>query len=118
MVLNMDQTGINLVSSSSRTMNERGKNKIVIKGIDDKREITALLAVTLSGALLPPQLLFEGKTDRCHTHVNFPADWDIFHSENHWSNTATVLRFIDKVLNPYLKVNWLNLNYHQLTRLC
>ena len=97
MVINMDQTAINLVPSSSWTMDEWEKNNIVIKGIEDKRQITALLAVTLSGMLLPPQLLYEGKTDRCHPHVNFPI------SDNHWSNTTTVLRFIDKVLNPYLQ---------------
>ena len=53
-VINMDQTAINLVPSSSWTMDEQGKNKIVIK---DKRQITAFVAVTLSGMLLPPQLL-------------------------------------------------------------
>ena len=61
-------------------MDERGKK---IKGIEDKREITALLALTLSGVLLPPQLLYLGKTDRCHPHVNFPPDWDVFHTNNH-----------------------------------
>ena len=84
-------------------MDERGKKKIVIKGIEDKREITTLLAVTLSGALLPPQLLYEGKTEWCHPHVTFPTDWDIFHTDNHWSNSSTVLRFFEKVLNPYLQ---------------
>ena len=59
--------------------------------------------MTLSGILLPPQLLYERKTDRCHPHVKFPPDWDIFHTHNHWSNTTTVLRFIDKVLNLYLQ---------------
>ena len=71
-VINMDQTAINLVPSSSWTMDERGKNKIVIKGVEDKRELTALLSVTLSGVLLPPQLLYKCKTDWCHPHVNFP----------------------------------------------
>ena len=115
MVINMDQTAINLVPFSSWTMDERGKNKIVIKGVEDKREITALLAVTLSGVLLPPQLLYEGKTDRCHPHVNFPLNWDIFHTNNYWSNTTTVLQFIDKILNPYLqkKQEELGLPEHQ-----
>ena len=90
-------------------MEERGKTKIIIKGIEDKREITALLAVTLSGGLLPPQLLYQGKTDRCHPHITFPADWDVFHTDNHWSNTSTVLRFIDKVIIPYLNVKRLEL---------
>ena len=81
----------------------RGRIKL---GIEDKHQITALLAVTLSGTLLPPQLLYEGKTDRCHPHVNFPVDWGIIHTNTHWSNTSTVLRFIDKVLDSYLHSKW------------
>ena len=84
MVINVDQTAISLVPSLSCTMDERGKNKIVIKGVEDKQVITALLDDTLSGVLMPPQLLYEGKTDRCYPHVNFPPDWDIFHTDNHW----------------------------------
>ena len=109
MILNMDQTAIHLIPASSWTMEERGKTKIIIKGIEDKREITALLAVTLSGGLLPPQLLYQGKPDRCHPHITFPADWDVFHTNNHWSNTSTVLRFIDKVIIPYLNAKHLEL---------
>ena len=72
----------------------------MIKGIEDKWDITVFLAVTLSGVFLPPQLLYESKTDRYHPNGNFPH---VFHTDDHWSNTSTVLRFIDKVLNPYLQ---------------
>ena len=99
MVINIDQTAIRLVPSSAWTMDERGTNRISLKGLDDKREITALLVDTLYGTLLPPQLLFEGKTDRCHPAINFPDEWNIFHTENHWSNTSTVLRFVTNTRN-------------------
>ena len=62
-----------------------------------------LLTVTLSGAMLPPQLLYGGKTERCHPDIDFPSDWDIWHTENHWSNGSTILRYIDRVINPYLE---------------
>ena len=103
MVINWDQTALRLVPHSDWTMEERGTKKITIKGLDDKREITALLAITLSRELLPPQLLYQGKSDRCHPDVNFPCDWDIWHTDNHWSNESTILRYIDRVLNPYLE---------------
>ena len=74
-----------------------------IGGIDDKREMTSVLAVTASGVLLPPQLLYQGKTDKCHPEVNFPADWDIHHSANHWSNGETMTRYLDKVVIPYVE---------------
>jgi hypothetical protein len=52
--------------------------RVSIKGLDDKREITALLAVTSQCTMLPPQLLYSGKTMACHPQgVQIPADWDI-----------------------------------------
>lgn len=73
-----------------------------ITGLEDKRQITALLSCTMSGKLLPPQILYQGKTDQCHPPTTFPTDWDIFHSENHWSNEDTMKRFVDKILTPYI----------------
>ncbi|CAC5363248.1 unnamed protein product [Mytilus coruscus] len=34
--------------------------------------------------------------------VQFPKGWDIHHSENHWSNQQTILRFIDTILLSYI----------------
>ena len=100
LVINWDETAIRLIPYSDWTMEEQGKSKISIKGLNDKREITALLSVTLSGTILPPQLLYSGKTERCHPDFNFPKDW---HTENLWANQLTVLRYIDTVLIPYLQ---------------
>ena len=44
-----------------------------------------------------------GKTDRCHPDFQFPASWDVTHSENHWSNEETMLRFVDNVIFPYVQ---------------
>lgn len=76
---------------------------MAITGIDDKREITALLTISLAGELLPPQLIYAGKTDRCHAQCEFPDTWAITHSNNHWSNEETMLRYADTVLSPYLE---------------
>ena len=53
-----DQTAIHLVPVSGWTMNRQGEKSIPISGLDDKREITVVLAVTLAGEYLPPQLLY------------------------------------------------------------
>lgn len=70
--------------------------------MDDKRQITAVLAFSQSGDLLPPQLLYQGLTDKCHPNYQFPKSWDIHHSENHWSNAATMKRYVEKVIIPYI----------------
>ena len=64
--------------------------------------MTTLLSITLSGKVLPPQLIYAGKTPRCHpAGVQFPNEWNISHSLNHWSSESTMLEFADKVLIPY-----------------
>lgn len=44
-----------------------------IVGLEDKKQITALLTCSMSGELLPPQLLYQGKTQQCTpTSCGFP----------------------------------------------
>ena len=79
-----------------------GSKQVSITGLEDKRQITALLSCTMSGTLLPPQILYQGKTDQCHPNAQFSSDWDIFHPENHWSNEQSMLRFMDTIISPYI----------------
>lgn len=69
----------------------------------DKREMTVLLAISLSGKLLPHQLLYAGKTAKCHPMVDFPAGRDVWHSKNHWSTEDTMVRYIDEIIAPYVR---------------
>ena len=90
-----------LVPVSSWTM-EEGVKQVAVVGNDDKREITALLAATVSGKLLAPQLIYQGKTTGYHPKVTFPEKWNVTHSDNHWSNEKTMLEYLDCVIIPYV----------------
>ena len=103
LVLNWDQTGIRIVPSSSWTMDRCGSKRVEIVGTDDKRQITALFCGTMLGEFLPIQLIYKGKTDRCHPKFQFPNDWDITHTPKHWSNEETMQRYIEKVIIPYVQ---------------
>ena len=81
----------------------RYKEKVIpIAGSDDKRQITAVLAVTMSGEYLPPQLIYQGKTPRCHPKLAFPDGWDVWYSENHWSNEEMMIRYIKNIIVPFI----------------
>lgn len=58
------------------------------------------MAGALSGDVLPPQVIYKGKTDACHAKYNFPDDWDVTHTENHWANKDTSFRYLDKIIVP------------------
>ena len=64
----------------------------------------------MEGEFLPPQLLYEGRTERCHPSFKFPEDWDVWHLSNHWSNEDTMLRYLDKVIVPFITKKQAELN--------
>ena len=102
LIINMDETGLKIVPVDKHTLEVEGSPQVAVTGQEDKREITALVACTLIGRLLPPQLDNEWKTERCHPRVAFPPGWDIFHSESHRSTHATVERCVRNILRPWL----------------
>ena len=103
LILNFDQTNAKFVPVSEWTLEKSGTKQVSIVGLEDKREMTVLLCCTLSGELLSPQLIYAGKTERCHPSVCFPDGWNITHSPNHWSTQETMMEFLDKILIPYVQ---------------
>lgn len=103
LIFNWDQTPLKFVPTGQWTMHKSGDKIIPIASSDDKRQITGILAATITGEFLPPQVLYEGKTERCHPKIAVPAGWDIWHSANHWSNEVTMKRYLEKVIVPFLE---------------
>ena len=102
LIINWDQTGINYVPVGSWTMEKEGSKRVEIVAVDDKRQITAVFAGSLTGDFLPPQLIYKGKTKRCLPSVSFPSDWHITCSHNHWANGETMKHYLEKILIPYV----------------
>ena len=101
LIVNVDEMGLPIVPVCSYTLEVCGEKHVPVTANDDKRQITAAVGCPVSGKLLPPQLLYEGKTDRCHPSISFSTDWDFFHTEINWSNSASVIRYIDNVFRPH-----------------
>ena len=75
LIINWDQTRIHYVPVGSWTMEKEGTKKVEIIGVDDKRQITAVLARSLAGDFLSsPQLIYKGTTKRCLQRFNFPQN--------------------------------------------
>ena len=104
LIINLDQTGMKLVPAGDWTMAPIGSKRVEITGLGDKRQITCTFAGSLDGYFLPMQILYQGKTTRCHPHITFPEGFDIYHTPNHWANEETALRYIDKILLLYVSL--------------
>ena len=77
LIVNFDQTGINYVLVSSWTMEQEGSKCVEVVVKDDKWQITAVFAASFTGEFLLPQLVYEGKTERCLPQFQFPPNWKI-----------------------------------------
>ena len=111
LIINWDQTGINYVPVSQWTMEKVGSKRVEIIGVNDKRQITGVFAGTLAGDFLPVQLVYQGKTKKCLPHVDFPKEWHITSTPNHWCNESTMLDYIQKIMIPYIKKKKMSLAY-------
>ena len=88
-------------------MEKHGTKRVQIAAVDDKRQITAVFACSLSGNFLPIQLIYEGTTHRClPKNVKFPDGWHLTHNQNHWSNEETMLDYVEHIILPYVKKTW------------
>ena len=104
LIINCDETGLTIVPVSQYTYDKQGVKQVTMHGMTDKRQITMVASITHKGECIPPQLIYNSKTDRCHPKdVIFDDGWLIDHSESHWTTTETFNRFINKVLIPYVE---------------
>ena len=53
-------------------MEKEGAKRIQIKGLDDKRQFTAVFGDTLTGKFLPIELVYQGSTNQCHPDFKVP----------------------------------------------
>lgn len=59
--------------------NGKGRKRVEITGLGDKRQITAVFAGALSDAFLKPQVIYKGTTDTSHPQIreSLKEGWDI-----------------------------------------
>ena len=105
LIFNWDQTGLSIIPTSEWIMETQGEKVVKISHSDDKRQITGVFAATLAGDYFPPHLIHKGKTCRCHPQLSFLQGWDVWHTENKWSNEETMRRYIERIVVPFITKN-------------
>ena len=53
LIINLDQTPLSYISPGKYTFNMKGAKHVPVKGVDDKRQITATFAVSVVGFVAP-----------------------------------------------------------------
>ena len=87
LILNWDHTGLHVVPGSKWTMEIQGSKRVEIAGMDVKRQITGVICGSLTGKLLPFQVIYQGTTKVCLSKcTGIHKEWHPTYTYNHWSN--------------------------------
>lgn len=115
LILNFDQTPLSYVSAPNHTLHVKGASSVPLVGKGKKKQITGTFTVSMTGEFLGPQLIYGGKTNKCHPSIDFPPEFNVTHSPNHWSNEDRVIEHLEQIVFPYLlsKKVELGLGEHQ-----
>ena len=79
-----------------------GSKRVEVVAKDDERQITAAFAASFTGEFLLLQLVYQDKTEWCLPQFQFPPDWNITFSPNHWSNELTIKEYFEQIILPYI----------------
>ena len=97
MIINIDQTPLPFFLISKYTMAEKGVSRVAVPGTADYRQITGTFGVTLADEFLPPQLIYQGKTKLRLPKFNFPKEFHVTQTQNHWA-----FDMLKPILIPYI----------------
>ena len=103
LVINWDQTSIHYAPVSTWTMAKAGSQRVEIADIDDRRQLIAVFGGTSTGEFLPVQLIYKGNTHKSLPLNNFPSDWHVTFTDNHWVNKKTVTDYLERILFPFIE---------------
>ena len=85
-------------------VDRKGKKTICVRTTgSEKNRITATLCCTAAGKLLPPFIIFKGKTKRPLKKVKIPSGAVCTTQVNAWMDEERMLEWIDKVWSPYVQ---------------
>ena len=102
LILNIDQTLSKFVPTENVTMAETGSKYVSRKGGNDKRGITVTLSETITGKILPFQLIYTGKTARSLPSVEFPNGFCLSYNPKNWSNEDEMIELLESVVDQSL----------------
>ena len=83
-------------------MAKKGEKTVAMKGLTDKRAITLIFIVSLTGEFLPMQVIYGGKTTASQPRgFKFLEGFCVLQNPKHYSNEEETKRLIDVVINPF-----------------
>jgi hypothetical protein len=110
--VNTDQTMVIYAAGASETYAPKGSKQVDVVGKDEKRGFTVVVGISMSGELLPFQVIYVGSTPCSLPTAGTPDYLEAtgvlefqFGSggTNHWSTLSTMQSYVTNILAPYFE---------------
>ena len=101
-VVNGDELFAKQVEHPSQSWGLVNEQNIVTTNLNKKNGITTTPFVSAAGDVLPTQVIARGKTRKCIDNRQLPPDLAGDFSPTGWQTEATLIRYIEQYLVPYL----------------
>lgn len=102
----MDETGIQTIPAPRKTLAPKGSKSVPGTAKKAILQITKVNACTYAGDLLPPMLIFNGKTPQVLPTRVAKIPGSVFTcTPTHFANSSTTLKWVTDILVPFIKSN-------------
>ena len=102
----MDETPVFFDIVPGRTIEVRGRKTVQVRTTGaEKRHLTIVLSCTANGDILPPMIIFKGKTKRSIQGLEAPQGVMIAHQKKAWMDGEVMLQWLDGVWNKSCRFN-------------
>ncbi len=93
---NMDETPVYFDIVPGKTIQVKGRKMVRVRTTgSEKRHITVVLSCTANGDMLPPMIIFKGKTQRSIKGLKAPESVIIAHQAKAWMDGELMLEWLD-----------------------
>ena len=103
LVGNMDETPAFFDMVPTKSICKIGSRECVVRTSgNDKKHITIILSAAADGTLLPPMLIFKGKTERTIGKLRVPEGFVVKTQEKAWMDDLMIV-WLDEIWVKYVK---------------
>lgn len=113
LIVNSDQTGVQYSAGGAETYAAIGSKQVEVVGKDEKRSFTLMVGISMSGEVLPFQVVYAGMTHRSLPTSSAPDYtkateelkflFETSGNETYWSTMKTMQSYVTKILVPYFE---------------
>ncbi|XP_062710743.1 uncharacterized protein LOC115265664 [Aedes albopictus] len=102
-VYNGDESGFRLNPTSKNVIATAGaRNVPIVETGNSKKNITVMFTFGADGSVVPPDVILAQKRLSKETVQSFQSNWGIGQSENGWMDTKNFVKYVTKILFPFL----------------